>query len=487
MSVRKGAVAGFALVLGTLVWAATSQGGWGGSGSVSAPSASSPAAAPFAASSSATAALAAACPGSPPAVPLGQFSSTSIPSDVRTDLRTTPASSLLFERKDLMVNMDYSYGIAIGDFDCDSKWDVSMFDSWGGRRARAKGAIGYISYAGATPTQITELDTWPEIIRGPNANYLLERHIPLDINGDQLPDIVGVANSHAAVIAYLNPGTGAPPNLWPRRYLNLNTPAPLSLLPHDMDGDGLTDVVVSMRVQPSSDPNPAVRGLVWLKNPGPASQAAWVSAPIGPSDDLIDPRNLQVADFDKNGKPDVFVADSATGIASTFLQDSSGQWTRHNKYVTAIHGHFGTTIDEDGDGVPEILQPGYLNLMLLRFDPVQKTWIARNLARFANEEKLILVGDVAVADLDGDNSSDIVFSILGLSTSGTDPRRGGIYMMRAAKNWQIERIAHTTSSVIEIKLVDMNRDGLVDIVADSEYPAQAVAIYHQKRLPGWWQ
>ncbi len=474
MSVRKGAAVAAALGLGALAWAAAGlQDGQGSRGLV--------ATQPTAAASGTTAAAAAAattnCPGTPPATPMGKFDSTAIPSDVETDLRTAPATSLTFKRRDLMVNMDYSYGIAVADFDCDSQWDVSMFDSWGGKRAREKGALGFISYRGLPPSSITGLETWPELNRPAGTNYLFERHIPLDINGDKLLDIVGVANSHGAVIAYLNPGNST--GLWQRRYLSNAVPAPISLVPHDVDGDGLTDLVVSMRVQPSSDPNPAVRGLVWLKNPGPASQAMWASSAIGPSDDLVDPRNLQVADFDKNGKPDVFVADSGTGIVSTFLQASNGQWSRHDKYIAAFHGHFGTTVDEDGDGVPEIIQPAYLSMMLLRFDPVQKSWEQRVLASFTNEEQLILTGDVAVADMDRDGFSDIVFSILNLATDPAGPRRGGIYMMRRSQNWKIETVARTTDSIVEIKLIDINGGGLVDIVADAEYSSQSVSVYVQ--------
>jgi hypothetical protein len=427
---------------------------------------------------------AAQCPGTPPATSAGRFDLGTIPSGVQTDLRLAPTTSLLFERKNLLANMDYSYGIAVGDFDCDSKWDVSMFDSWGGRRMRPQGAIGYVSYGGNAATQITTLDKWPELAQPVDMSFLLERHIALDVNGDQLPDIVGVANSHAAVVAYINPGN--PFGMWARRYLNTGVPAPISLVAHDIDGDGLQDIVVSMRKQPSSDPNPAVRGLVWLKNPGPVVEGAWARSSIGPSDHLLDPRNLQVADFDRNGKPDVFVADSSTGIVSTFLQGVNGDWEAYNNYVTAIHGHFGAMVDEDVDGVPEIIQPTYLSLSLLRFDAAQKTWARRTLISFANEEKLIVPSDVIVADIDADGFSDIIFSIAGLSTSGTDPRRGGIYVMRHAKTWKVETLVRTTHSVVELKAIDLNRDGLIDVVSDAEYPLHAVMAYYQKRLPGWW-
>jgi hypothetical protein len=425
------------------------------------------------------------CVATPPATPLGTFESATIPGNVSTDLRRAPASTITFERTHLLTNMIYAYGIAVADYDCDGRWDVSLFDSYVSTLRRPLGVLGYVSYRGNAPTSITPLDTWPELNRVPGL-YLFERHVAMDINGDNLLDIVGVANTHAAIVAYLNPGPGAPAVPWPRRYLSVTVPAPINLVARDMDGDGLTDLVVAMRIQPSTDPNPEIRGLVWLKNPGPESQDIWARHVIEPSSDLMDPRNLQVADFDRDGRPDVYVSDSSTGVVSTFLQTAPAQWQRHDVYVTAIHGHYGATVDEDADGVPEIIQPTYLGMRLLKFDAATKTWTPRQIAFYVNEETLVITGDVAVADMDGDGFSDIVFSIVSLARNATLPRRGGIYMMRRSQNWRIEAVVHTTHSVVEIRLADMNADGLVDIVANAEYPLNAVSIYYQRRMPPWW-
>ena len=485
MSLRRAAMVASALTLAAIVWAAP----WSAPVDPPRPAAAGGATAtgvssPPATAASAVAVQAVSCTATPPATPLGRFELSTIPTNVRTDLRIAPASTVRFERTDLLANMIYAYGTAVADYDCDGRWDVSLFDSFVSTLRRPPGAIGYVSYGGGAPTMAHATDTWPELNRN-NGVHLFERHVALDINGDQLLDIVGVANSHAAVIAYLNPGPNAPAGAWTRRYLNVSVPAPINLVARDIDADGLTDLVVAMRVQPSTDPNPEIRGLVWLKNPGAGSQDLWARHPIGPSSDLMDPRNLQVADFDRDGRLDVFVADSTTGVVSTFLQTAVDQWERRSVFVTAIHGHFGTTIDEDADGVPEILQPTFLGMKLLRFDPAQKTWLPRVIASFVAEEKLILPGDIAVGDVDGDGFTDIVFSILGLGTSPTTPRRGGIYLMRRSQNWRIETIVQTTNSMVEVKLVDMNGDGLVDIVADEEYPRNAVSIYYQRRIPSW--
>jgi len=481
-SFRRGALIASALAVGAIAWAAsTVEEGEGLKGLIAAPSKLVAAiTGSGAASVTPQSEWIARCPGGAQTASSGALDSSTMPALVDTDLRTAPQSELLYKRRDILVNMDYSYGIAVADFDCDSRWDISMFDSWGGRRARVMGALGFLSYRSGPPTMITWLERWPELNRPLNSAYLFERHIPIDINGDKLLDIVGVANSHGAVVAYINPGTDAMIGAWQRRYINTNTPGPISLAAEDIDGDGLTDLVVTMRVQPSTDPDPAIRGMVWLKNPGPQDTGEWASSAVGPSDDLVDPRNLQIADFDKDGRPDVYVADSVTGVASTFLQTAPGQWTRYDQNVSAWHGHFGAMIDEDGDGVPEIIQPAYLSIMLMKFDPVTKIWSRKFIASFVNEDQLILTGDIATADMDKDGSSDIVFSIVSLGSADvTGARRGGIYMMRKANNWKIETIDHTDHSVVEIKLADMTGDGETDIVANAEYPTQAVSIYRR--------
>lgn len=482
MSFRKGALIASAFAVGAIAWAAsTAQQGEGLKGLIAAPSElfSAVTGSGITASTQPQSEWAARCPGAAQTATTGSFDTSTMPALVDTDLRTAPQTELLYKRRDLLVNMDYSYGIAVEDFDCDSKWDISMFDSWGGRRERVMGALGFLSYRGGPPTMITWLERWPELNRPFNTPYLFERHITFDINGDKLPDIVGVANSHGAVIAYINPGTDAMIGSWQRRYINTNTPGPISLAANDIDGDGLTDLVVTMRVQPSTDPDPAIRGVVWLKNPGAANTDEWASSAIGPSDDLVDPRNLQIADFDKDGRPDVYVADAATGAVTTFLQTSPGQWARYSQNASAWHGHFGTMIDEDGDGVPEIIQPAYLSIMVMKFDPVTKIWDRKFIASFTQEDDLILTGDIATADMDGDGSSDIVFSILSLSSDSNGSRRGGIYMMRKANDWKIETVVHTNHSVVEIKLVDMTGNGVPDIVANAEYPSQSVSVYRR--------
>ncbi len=396
------------------------------------------------------------------------------------DLRSLPDAPLAFRRREVLTGMSYSYGFAVEDFDGDGRPDLSFFDSYNGSSASASrtdgGAIGYVQWNGGQLQKIVASDRFGDLTAPPTETTLLERHVTIDINRDGRRDIVGVANSHGAVIAYLNPGSRR--LAWGRRVLTSNTPGAVNIASGDIDGDGDIDLVVSMRVQNSTDANPSARGLVWLENPG-AAGGAWRQHAIEGSADLVDPRTLQLADITGDGHPEVVVADASTGVLSWYGRGPDGVWTRHDiPGVLAIHGHFGITLDIDHDGHIDILQPTYQGITLARNVDGGKTWEVTTIARFARETDQIIVSEVAVGDLDLDGSPDIVFGVSSLSFSLSAPRRGGIYWLRQREStWDAYKIMQEPSSTVGIALVDFDGDGDLDIVSNSEYPRNAVTMW----------
>jgi FG-GAP-like repeat len=400
------------------------------------------------------------------------------------ELLAVAASPVPFARYDVKAGMSYSYGFATADFDGDGRPDISFFDSYAGGRGELRaeeGAIGYMQWSGGPLERTVAADNFPEAVAPDVKEALFERHVAADINGDGLPDIVGVVNSHAAVVAYINPGTrGAP---WTRQYISLVTQAPINIATGDIDGDGLSDLVVSMRNLPANAADPNARGLVWLKNPGPDG-TDWVQRAIENTSDLIEPRTLQIADFDGDGKPDVAVNDASTqGTVAWLRRGDDGVWTRQNiAGALAIHAHFGAVADLDGDGHMDIIQPVYQGITWLRNVDGGTTWEARPLVTFKVEATQIIVSEVAVGDIDGDGKTDIAFVITSLASLPTSARRGGAYWLQQGASldlgqWTTHKIEFEENSTVGVALIDYDVDGDLDIVTNSEYQRNAITLW----------
>lgn len=420
------------------------------------------------------------CPGpSVHEVAPGTIDLAKPPAAVGLALPDAPDPPFRFTQYDLKTGMRYSYGFAVADYDCDGKPDVSMFDSYTRTRRLLDprvGAVGLMQWNGApAPVEITNADGYPEIAGRPNNVVLFERHIPFDVNGDGRPDIVGVVNSHAAVVAYLNPGVrGA---MWPRVYLSTAVPAPIDIASGDIDGDGFPDLIVSMRNQPSTDPDPAIRGIVWLRNPGGAG--LWEQFEVGDSAWLRDPRTLAVADIDGDGRLDIVASDNGTGRLAWWRNPGAGgTWiSRAIPGVLPVHGHFGEVRDFDGDGRPDILQPIYQGVVIARNVDGGTSWQIIPVASFAMEPRQIVVAGAHTADMDGDGLADILVSVSVNAIAANARGRGGLYMFRQAEGgWAASKIYEEDSSTISSGVLDYNGNGRPDVLLNSEYQRNGVSL-----------
>jgi hypothetical protein len=416
------------------------------------------------------------CPGTAlPKAALGSFDLAAPPVPIHVDLRTVPLSPIAFTRRDLLSGMNYSYGFAVGDFDCDSRPDVSFFDSFTDERPdrTPPGAIGLVAYGQGTLDTIVPRDAFPELPN--NGDFLFERHVTIDVDGDGFQDIAGVLNSNGAVAAYLNSGRRG--EAWSRRYLSTATPGPVNIAAGDIDRDGDQDLVVTMRQNAFQPPN-AVTEIVWLQNPGSAT-GTWVQRSIAP---IMEGRSLIVADMNGDARLDVVASNNATGRISLFLGDGGTSWQERVLPGVALHGHFGVAVDVNGDGRSEVLQPVFQGIKLLWLDPQTGDVSEQTIATFESENQQILITEVRAADMDGDGRMDVVFTVGSLSTSPTAPRRGGLYWLRqTAGSWEARLIDAGRGSMVGVQLADMDGDGDTDIVSNTEYPLNAVTVHTNTR------
>ena len=399
----------------------------------------------------------------------------------QTTLLGAPPTDLEFVQYEIAPGMSYSYGFSIFDYDGDGRPDISYFDSYTSGRARLRtsaGAVGHIMWNNGENAVIVSNETFDFQTASTNpAEFLFERHVPMDVNGDGLMDIVGVSNSHDAVVAYINPGAHNLP--WVRRVLSSHTPGPVNLVVADVNGDGKPDVIVAMRDQPSTNDPGALVGIAWLENTGsPSGEWIYHTIDTTPSH-FADPRTLQAADINQDGKVDVVVSDAVTGVLAWYSQSSPDSWQRHViPGVSTLNAHFGLVLDMDGDGQPDILLPITRGVAWMRNVNKGASWELNPIVQFIDQDWSSLVTEVAAGDLHHDGSRDVVFSVGSLSGGVTSRHSGGLYIAHlAGHSWQVTEVYTTQNSVVGVQLVDFDGSGYLDIVSNTEYQQNSITLW----------
>ncbi len=399
---------------------------------------------------------------------------------------TVPVSDLNLIRYDLSPGMSYSYGFSVADYDGSGRPSISYFDSFGPARARLRtkaGAVGNMVWNNGDRDVIVANETFEFQSSSQATNsseYLFERHVPADINSDGKLDIVGVSNSHAAVVAYINPGVRGVP--WKRRVLSSHTPGPVNLAVADINGDGRPDVVVAMRYQPSTNAPDAAVGIAWLENTG-LPTGEWIYHVIDTTPgDFIDPRTVQVGNIGSSGRPDVLTTDSGTGAVVWYSQEGANGWTRHPiAGVSTLNAHFGQLVDMDGDGLLDILIPVTQGVAWLHNIAHGSYWDVHPVVQFTDANWSNVVTEVVAGDVHHAGKLDIVFSVGSLSGGANSPHSGGLYIaQRFGAQWAISKIYQTENSVVGTQLVNFDGTGVLSIVSNTEYQQNAVTLWQNQ-------
>ena len=296
-------------------------------------------------------------------------------------------------------------------------------------------------------------------------------------------DIVGVANSHSAVVAYMNPGAHNLP--WTRRVLSTNTPGPVNIAVADINGDGKPDVIVAMRNQPGSTAPGSAVGIVWLENTG-LPTGEWIYHTIDTTPGTFaDPRTLQAADINHDGKIDVVVSDAGSGDVAWYEQVTPDNWIRHEiSGVQTFNAHFGRVIDMDGDGEPDILLPVYQGVVWLRNVNHGASWEIHPIVQFNDPNGANVVTDVDAGDVHHDGTLDVAFPVGSLSADVASRHTGGLFVAHMANSaWSVGKVCQTDNSVVGVQLVDFDGSGYMDIVSNTEYQQNSLTLWKNTLAP----
>ncbi len=404
----------------------------------------------------------------------------------QTERSSVPLTDLSFIRYDIAAGLSYSYGFSVGNYDGTGQPAISYFDSYSSGRARlrtAAGAIGHVMYNNGENDIIVADETFPGLSTRAD-EYLLEREVPIDVDGDGKMDIAGVSNSHGAVVAYINPGTHNTP--WVSRVLSSHTPGAVNLTVADVNGDGLPDIIVAMRYQPTTDASGAQVGIAWLQNTGkPTGEWTYHAIDTAPGD-FKDPRTVQAGDINKDGKIDVVVSDAATGQVAWYQQLSPVSWARHTiPGVDVSNADFGRVLDMDGDGSLDILLPVNKGVSWLRNVNNGASWEVHPIVQFTDSNWVNIVTEVVAGNVHHDGTLDVVFSVGQLEGGYSTVRSGGVYIAHPSGSvWSLGRVYQTENNVCCLDLIDFDSTGVMSIVSNAEYQQNGITLWqNQLGLP----
>ena len=291
----------------------------------------------------------------------------------------------------------------------------------------------------------------------------LERHQIGDINGDGFPDVVIVQNLRGDLEWFENSGHPRSDELWRRHIITRGgMPGAYDVALADFDGDGDLDVAASGWTLGNQ--------FAWFENPGPkGGEREWTKHMI--EENLAETRTIRVADFDRDGDPDLLGTASGAGLILWYENAGKGrEWRRHviAEAPRALHGQ-PADLNRDGwidvvmaegmGGAPESKQTGLIAWYENSGSPRGGPW-KKHVIREVFEGAF----EAVAADLDGDGDIDVAATgwgqpgrIAWFENPG-DP--AGTWTMHVLKdNW------HRANQVI---VADLDGNGRLDLAAVAE-------------------
>jgi hypothetical protein len=281
-----------------------------------------------------------------------------------------------------------------------------------------------------------------------NADYAIVRSVG-DVDGDGFSDVIG-AKTSAGLSWYKYPS-------WTKYSLcSLNWQAE-DIESADIDGDGDVDV---LGVEDLDE-------VCWFENPRPSGnpEETWASHYIGSDNGFV--RDLEIADFDRDGKLDVVIR--VPTAAAVFLQNSPTSWTKVKSIP--FESVVGNTVNLDGLDVGDLDGDGDLDLVLNGFwvetpsdlsggvwieHNIDSKWWSQNTGGWQDNN-----AKVRVADINEDGHLDVLISQSekpGYPVSwyeASDPKNGP---------W-IEHVIAYVDYCHTLQVGDVNNDGYLDVVA----------------------
>ena len=360
-------------------------------------------------------------------------------------------------RKHVVTHDFVSEGIAAADLDRDGDLDLIA------------GAYWYEAPRW-TPHEYRPVKSF-SIHRGYSDSFI---HFALDVNRDGWADVVRFDFPGRGAYWYENPQGRS--GVWTEREVH---PAVASESPlfADVNGDGRDDLLfVDARA----------RQVVWMEAPAKAGDTAWtrhlVSEPLPPARGRIMPHGLGFDDMDGDGQRDVISLDAWWRARAL----TGAPWEERSADLGAPAAHM-YAFDVDGDGDRDVISSSAHDYGLRWHEQAGSPTGIQRWNHHTIDDRVSVMHALAVADLDGDGTMDLVSGKRFLAHNGNDPGeydpsvllwyRGG-RDASGRPTWTPQLIDGDTGIGLQIVIRDVTGDGRADIVTASK---KGVFVF--ERLP----
>ncbi len=265
-----------------------------------------------------------------------------------------------------------------------------------------------------------------------------------DVNADGHPDILTANREGRSVSVFLGRGDGT---LEPARTVDTGLGA-TSLAVADMDADGNLDVVVSVCTEGCTE-----NSILTLLGSG---DGWFTPGPALPVDGV--PYNVAVADFDRDGLPDIAASDYPGRRLMVLLSDwSPGSFTEVS-LPTGKNPIALSVGDLDDDGFPDLISSDHGSAS----SSVYLTYGRDGFSERIEVETGPLPYAIALGSIDGDTIPDLVVA------HSTDPGRITILQGRGDGTFAYHDAFEVHDRLIYVGTADFDADGVDDIVLTRE-------------------
>lgn len=264
-----------------------------------------------------------------------------------------------------------------------------------------------------------------------------------DLNNDSLPDLI-VASGNGPIVWYQAPD-------WTKRTITDASVSKSGSDTGDIDADGDIDFV---------------DGGYWYEN----TQAgmAWIPHQFAQTD--MNSHDILTYDMNSDGKLDIITRGEYDTIVHLFLQNTPTSWTEVE--MNPGRGYNGLAIEDiNADGRPDIVVSG-LWMESPSGSLTTGTWTPHTFTTGWNE-----FAAIHLSDMDGDGRKDIVMSV--------SEDIGGISWFKAPVDpttgpWVETVVATNLNKIHNFEVVDIDDDGVTDIVASEFAGAGRLLVYLRK-------